>query len=190
MKSAGKLFTGVSEGHMNEVLFWLLLPYDALVATPYFWVKVVFGIATGLFIRSTVVGLLVCALGNAALFVYSSKHGALLPPNLIALLMWSIFAFVGVVWWVVGRILRWGKSILGIKFSVAVAMVALGLWLLALALAHIPVPEIPLLWLAVRIFWIVLAVVAAALALFGLHILSEDRFSLLRDKWGFRGNSR
>jgi hypothetical protein len=86
--------------------------------------------------------------------------------------------------------LRWGKSILGIKFSVAVAMVALGLWLLALALAHIPVPEIPLLWLAVRIFWIVLAVVAAALALFGLHILSEDRFSLVRDKWGFRSSSR
>jgi hypothetical protein len=113
-----------------------------------------------------------------------------LPPNLIALLMWSIFAFVGVVWWVVGRILRWGKSILGFKFSVAVAMVVLGLWLLALALAHIPVPDIPLLWLAAQIFWIVLAVVAAALALFGLHILSEDRFLLLRDKWRFRGSSR
>ena len=25
---------------MNEILFWVLLPYDALVVPPYFWVKV------------------------------------------------------------------------------------------------------------------------------------------------------
>lgn len=102
----------------------------------------------------------------------------------------SIFAFVGVAWWVVGRILRWGISILGFKFSAAVAMVALGLCLLALALNHIPLPDIALWWLIVRIFGIVLAAVAAALALFGLHILSEDRFALLRDKWRFRPSVR
>ena len=175
---------------MNVALFWLLLPYDALVATPYFWVKVVFGIATGLFIRSKVVGLLVCALGNAALFAFTAKHGVTFPDSLMGALMLSIFAFVGVVWWVVGRILRWGVSTLGFKFSAAVAMVALGLCLLALALNHIPVPDIPLWWLIVRIFWIALAVVAAALALFGLHILSEDRFALLRDKWRFRPSVR
>ena len=103
---------------MNEILFWLLLPYDALVALPYFWVKVVFGIATGLLIPRKIVGLLACALGNAALFYASTKHGAGLPPNLMALLMWSIFAFAGVVWWFAGRILRWSILKIGGRFAI------------------------------------------------------------------------
>src|SRR5262245_42738526 len=93
---------------MERVLLWLFLFYDAVVALPYFWVKVGFGIATGLFIRSKIVGLLACAIGNAALFAFTRKHGGPLPADLMALLMWSIFAFAGVVWWVVGRVLRWG----------------------------------------------------------------------------------
>src|SRR5262245_38849536 len=93
---------------MEQVLFWLFLIYDAVVALPYFWVKVAFGVATGLFIRSKIVGLLACAVGNAALLAFTRKHGAALPAEFMALLMWSIFAFAGVVWWVVGRVLRWG----------------------------------------------------------------------------------
>ena len=91
---------------MERVLFWLFLFYDAVVTLPYFWVKVGFGIATGLFIRSKIVGLLACAIGNAALFGFT--HTGHLPADLMALLMWSIFAFAGVVWWIVGRVLRWG----------------------------------------------------------------------------------
>ena len=95
---------------MNQVLFWLLLPYDAVVALPYFWVKVAFGIATGLLIPSWIVGLLACAAGNAALFMYTraADNAESLPLDGIAQLMWCIFAFAGVVWWVVGRILRRG----------------------------------------------------------------------------------
>jgi hypothetical protein len=33
--------------------------------------------------------------------------GHCLPNSVMALLMLSIFAFVGLVWWVVGRIMRW-----------------------------------------------------------------------------------
>ena len=104
---------------MDQVLFWLFLPYDALVMLPYFWVKVIFGIATGLLIPRKIVGLLVCALGNAALFYASTKHDASLPLTLMAVLMWSIFAFVGVVWWLVGRILRWGILKTGFRFAAA-----------------------------------------------------------------------
>ena len=95
---------------MDQFLFWLFLIYDALVALPYFWVKVAFGIATGLLIPSWIVGLLACAVGNAALFMYTraGANSAGLPHDGIALLMWSIFAFAGVVWWVVGRAVRWG----------------------------------------------------------------------------------
>jgi hypothetical protein len=52
---------------MTGVLFWVFMAYDALVVPPYFWVKVALGIATGLFIPSRIAGLLVCALGNAAI---------------------------------------------------------------------------------------------------------------------------
>jgi hypothetical protein len=91
---------------LTQIVFWLFLTYDAVFALPYFWVKVAFGIATGLLIPGRIVGLLACAAGNAALFVATAKHGTSLPPNLIALFMWAIFAFAGVVWWVVGRVLR------------------------------------------------------------------------------------
>jgi hypothetical protein len=94
---------------MQQIMFWLFLIYDALVALPYFWVKVAFGIATGLLIPGWIVGLLACAVGNAALFMYTraGTGGAGLPLDGIAQLMWGIFAFAGVVWWVVGRVLRW-----------------------------------------------------------------------------------
>ena len=95
---------------MNQFLFWLFLIYDAVVALPYFWVKVAFGIATGLLIPNWIVGLAACAAGNAAIFMYTraGASSAGLPHDVIAQLMWGIFAFAGVVWWVVGRALRWG----------------------------------------------------------------------------------
>ena len=81
---------------MDQVLFWLFMPYDALIFPPHFWLKAIFGIATGLLIPRKMVGLLICALGNAALYIYLSwKHGPNLPADLIALAVWSIFAFVG-----------------------------------------------------------------------------------------------
>ena len=55
---------------MTGVLFWVFMAYDALVVPPYFWVKVALGIATGSFIPSRIAGLLVCALGNAAIVSY------------------------------------------------------------------------------------------------------------------------
>ena len=69
---------------MNQILFWLLLIYDAVFELPYFWVKVAFGIATGLLIPGRIIGVLACALGNAALFVYSRKQGAPRPADLMA----------------------------------------------------------------------------------------------------------
>lgn len=63
---------------------------------------------TGLFIPSRIVGLLARALGIAAIFAYTSTgSGESLPVNAMALLKLPVFAFVGVVWWVVGRIMRW-----------------------------------------------------------------------------------
>ena len=91
---------------MNQILFWLFLIYDAVFELPYFWVKVAFGIATGLLIPGRIIGLLACAAGNAALFIYTRANSESLPLDGIAQLMWCIFAFAGVVWWVVGRVLR------------------------------------------------------------------------------------
>jgi hypothetical protein len=93
---------------MDQILFWLFLIYDAVFELPYFWVKVAFGIATGLLIPGRIIGLLACAAGNAALFMYTraGTSSESLPLDGIAQLMWCIFAFAGVVWWVVGRVLR------------------------------------------------------------------------------------
>ena len=93
---------------MNQILFWLFLIYDAVFELPNFWVKVAFGIATGLLIPGRIIGLLACAAGNAALFMYTraGTSSESLPLDGIAQLMWCIFAFAGVVWWVVGRVLR------------------------------------------------------------------------------------
>lgn len=92
---------------LTLITFWLFVIYDAVFELPYFWVKVAFGIATGLFIPGRIVGLLACALGNAVLFMYTRAGGnAGVPFEVMALLMWSTFAFAGVVWWVVGRVLR------------------------------------------------------------------------------------
>src|SRR5262249_2633096 len=102
---------------LNKILFWVLLPYDALVFPPflpYFWVRAALGIATGLFIPHRIIGLVACALGNVAVFAYAiiaSGH----PENLTKMLdssLWLnpfqyLFVFIGVVWWVVGRIMRW-----------------------------------------------------------------------------------
>jgi hypothetical protein len=106
---------------MNNILYWVLLPYDAMVApfVPYFWVRVALGIATGLFIPHRAIGLLACALGNVATFafgVFVAGHlGSIslikmlnsLWSDPLEFLMMSLFVFIGVVWWVVGRILRW-----------------------------------------------------------------------------------
>jgi hypothetical protein len=109
---------------MDDVLFWILMPYDALVVPPYFWVKVALGIATGFFIPNRIIGLLACGLGNAAIFAYAafaSGHSGsianltknltsnLTSPSMVLLtfLVMSLFAFIGLVWWVVGRIMRW-----------------------------------------------------------------------------------
>lgn len=160
---------------------WLRIPYDALWALPYFWLRAIFGVATGLLIRRTLVGLSACVLGNAALYVcagWSLDPG--LPPNLVVLLIWSIFAF-----WFVGRILRRGILVFGFHFAAGVAAIAIGLWLLVIALPHIPIA-----WFLVRLAWIGLAVVGGAAAIVGLHLLWEDRLSLLLDDWRFRRNSR
>jgi hypothetical protein len=88
------------------VLFWI---YDGIFVHPYFWVKVAFGIATGLVIPSRIVSLLACAIGNAALFMYTpmgAKFFQDISFDAIALVMWCSFAFAGLVWWVVGRVLR------------------------------------------------------------------------------------
>jgi len=98
---------------MNTIWFWVLVPYDALVALPYFWAKVALGIGTGLLIPGRIVGLVACALGNAAIFAYmafAAGHPDSLTKMLnspMAILMTSIFVFVAVVWWFVGRIMRW-----------------------------------------------------------------------------------
>src|SRR5262245_24655652 len=95
---------------MDQFLSWLA--YHALVAPPYFWMTVILGVATGLFIRSKIVGVLVYALGNTVLLAFATFaiwwHGGPFPPDLKTLYGWSIGAVVGLVWWVVGRILRWG----------------------------------------------------------------------------------
>jgi hypothetical protein len=102
---------------MTMVLFWALVPYDALFfppLLPYFWVRVALGIATGLFIPGRIVGLVACALGNVAVFanaIFASGH----PENLTKMLdssLWLnpflfLFVFIHVVWWFVGRIMRW-----------------------------------------------------------------------------------
>jgi hypothetical protein len=101
---------------MATVLFFVLVPYDALFfpfLLPYFSVRAALGIATGLFIPGRIVGLVVCALGNLAVFAYAifaTGH----PENLTKMLnisLWSnpympLWVFIGVVWWVVGRIMR------------------------------------------------------------------------------------
>jgi len=92
------------------ILYFLFVFYDAVFELPYFWVKVAFGIAAGLFIPGKIVGLLACAIVNAALFTYTraGTGSAGLPLDGIAQLLWSLFAFAGLIWWVVGRVLRRG----------------------------------------------------------------------------------
>jgi hypothetical protein len=92
---------------MNTLLFWLFLFYDALFSLPYTWIKVSLGIVTGFVIPNRIVGLLICALGNGLIFAYaSSGNFSRLSIDLMAILVVSIFVFSGVVWWIVGRIVR------------------------------------------------------------------------------------
>jgi hypothetical protein len=105
---------------MSAILFWVLLPYDAIIFLPYLWVRVALGIATGLFIRGKTIGLVACALGNLAVFAYAAflaRH----PGSMSALedilssawsnpkqfLMTCLFIFGSIVFWFVGRIMRW-----------------------------------------------------------------------------------
>jgi hypothetical protein len=175
---------------MEQVLFWLFMPYDALIFLPHFWLKAIFGIATGLLIPRKIVGLLICAVGNAALYVYLSwKHGPNLPSDLIALAVWSIFAFVGVVWWVVGRILRWAIRRIaripgGLQLVAAGVMLVIGLWLLGVT------PHIALVWFIARIAGAGLVMVGVAFAIVGFHLLWEDGLALVLDDWRFRRSLR
>jgi hypothetical protein len=90
---------------MNTLLFWLFLFYDALFSLPYTWIKVSLGIVTGFVIPNRIVGLLICAYG--LIFAYaSSGNFSRLSIDLMAILVVSIFVFSGVVWWIVGRIMR------------------------------------------------------------------------------------
>jgi hypothetical protein len=164
-------------------LSWLRIPYDALAALPYFWLRAALGIAAGLFIRRAIVGLSVCVLGNAALYYCAGwNHDPSL--NLMVLLTWSIFA-----WWLVGRILRWGTLTFGFQFAAGVAALSLGLWLLTIALPHIALGWF-VVWFVVRVAWIGLMVTAAALVILGLHFLLDDRLARLLDDWRFRRSLR
>src|SRR5689334_17196062 len=89
--------------------------YDMLIglpyALPYFWVKVVVGMTTGLFIPRRIIGLVACVVGNVAIFGYSAfvawHPGSF--ASLIEVLHNSLFysiIFAGVLWWIVGRIMR------------------------------------------------------------------------------------
>lgn len=172
-------------GDMDQVLFWLFMSYDALIFLPHFWLKAIFGIATGLLIPRKMVGLLICALGNAALYIYLSwKHGPNLPADLIALAVWSIFAFVGVVWWVVGRILRWAIRRIarvpgGLQLVAAGVLIVVGLWLLGVA------PHTALVWFIARIAGAGLVAAGVAFAIVGFHLLWEDGLALVLDDWRF-----
>lgn len=164
-------------------LSWLRIPYDALWVLPYFWLRALFGLATGLFITRNIVGLSVCVLGNAALYFCAGRYPD--PSlNLMVVLTWSILA-----WWLVGRILRWGTLTFGFQFVAGVAALALGLWLLTIALPHIALGWF-VVWFVVRAAWIGLVVTAAALVIFGLHLLLDGRLALLFDDWRFRRSLR
>jgi hypothetical protein len=92
---------------MNTLLFWLFLFYDALFSLPHTWIKVGLGIVTGFFIPNRIVGLSICALGNGLIFAFaSSGTRSHLPIDTLSVLVVSVFVFSGVVWWVVGRIIR------------------------------------------------------------------------------------
>ncbi len=101
---------------LNSFLHGVLLPYDMLIALPsalpYFWVKVVLGTAMGLFIPRKIIGLVACVVVNVALFAYAAfvtwHRGS--SASLMEMLhnpYSYIIVFAGVVWWVVGRIMRW-----------------------------------------------------------------------------------
>jgi hypothetical protein len=101
---------------LNWIVHGVLLPYDMLIALPsalpYFWVKVVLGTALGLFIPRKIIGLVACVVVNVALFAYAAF--VTWHPGSSASLMEMlhnpysyIIVFAGVVWWVVGRIMRW-----------------------------------------------------------------------------------
>lgn len=178
----GTVLSWLHDG-IATTLSWLRIPYDALWALSYFWLRAVFGIATGLLIARKIVGLSVCVLGNVALYFCAGwNHDPSL--NLMILLAWSIFA-----WWFVGRILRWGTRTFGFQFAAGVAALALGLWLLIIVLPHIALGWF-VVWFVVRVAWIGLMVTAAALVILGLHLLLDDRLAQLLDDWRFRRSLR
>src|SRR5262249_24952668 len=148
---------------------------------PYLWLRAIFGVSIGLFVPSKTVGLLVCVLGNAALFALVSWISGP-PENLIVLLGWSIFAF-----WCAGRILRWIFLRIpgGRPLVVAGAMIFVGLSLLDVAFHHNA-----LIWWVVRVLGIVLAAAGGILAIFGLQAFWEERIALWVDDWRFRRSLR
>src|SRR5262245_17888691 len=155
----------------------LLIPFYALCDLPYLWLRAIFGVSIGLFVARKTVGLLVCVLGNAALFALVSWISGP-PENLIVLLSWSIFAF-----WLAGRILRWIFLRVpgGRPLVVAGAMIVVGLSLLEVALHHNALG-----WWVARIAGIGLAAAGGILAIFGLQALWVERVALGVEYWRFR----
>ena len=160
---------------------WLLIPYHALGAIPYLWLRAIFGISIGLLFTRKTIGLLVCVLGNVLLFAYAGlRYG---PPEIpIVLVSWSIFAF-----WFAGRILRWIITRVpgGLPLVIAGAMLVVGLSLLEVALHHAALG-----WWVVRIAGLGLTAAGCILAIFGLQAFWEERIALLLDDRRFRRSLR
>jgi hypothetical protein len=166
---------------MATALSWLRAPYAALWDLPYFRLRAVFGIASGLLMTRKIVGLSVCVLGHAGLYFCAGWYHD--PSLLMVLLTWSILA------WCLGLSLRWGILTFGFQFAAGAAALALGLWLLTIAVPHIALGWF-VVWFVVRVAWIGLVLTAAALVIFGLHFLLDDRLALLLDDWRFRRSLR
>ena len=182
LREALHYFWTVAVFGIAVVLSWLLVPYHALGALPYLWVRAISGISIGLLVTEKTIGLLWCVVGNVVLFGYAGlRYG---PPEIpIVLLIWSIFAF-----WFAGRILRWIIMRVpgGLLFFVAGALIVVGLSsLLDVALHHTA-----LVWWIVRIVGIGLAAAGGIFAILGLQALWEDRIVLLLDDWRFRRSLR
>jgi hypothetical protein len=99
---------------MTMVTFWVLMVYDSLFGLPHVWLKAGVGLATGFFIRSRIIGLLTCLAGDGLIFIYprwfytaSAAPSDATPIDVITLLVMGVLVFSGVLWWFVGRFVRW-----------------------------------------------------------------------------------
>ncbi len=122
---------------MTMPLFLVFTVYDSLFYFPLAWLRAVIGLGTGFFIRSKIVGLLACLLGDGLIYVFArlasaanksgahtSAPAAVVPDtviqriegDLMVLLIMSILLFSSVLWWVVGRVLRWAFDRTGARW--------------------------------------------------------------------------